>query len=65
MHEQIIFQKQNNRSWAGGDAVVYRSWRVDAVCSLRLPASWLRELVATIVGVAAVEEVVADADEMT
>jgi hypothetical protein len=55
MHEQIIFQKQNNRSWVGGDAVIYRSWRVDTVRSLRLPASWPRELIATVIGVTAVE----------
>jgi hypothetical protein len=65
MHRLINFQKQNNRSWAGGDAVIYRSWRVDAVRSLRLPASWPRELIATVVEVTAVEEVVIDADEMT
>jgi hypothetical protein len=45
--------------------VIYRSWRVDAVRSLCLPASRPRELIATVVGVPVVEEVVADADEMT
>jgi hypothetical protein len=65
MHRLINFQKQNNRSWTGGDAVIYRSWCVDIVRSLRLPMSWPRELIATVVGVIAVEEVVADADEMT
>jgi hypothetical protein len=49
----------------GGDAVIYQSWRVDAMRSLYLPMSWPRELVATIVGVATVEEVVADTDKMT
>jgi hypothetical protein len=65
MHRPINFQKQDNRSWVGGDAVIYRSWRVDTVCSLRLPASWPHELIAVVIGVAAIEEVVADADEMT
>jgi hypothetical protein len=64
MHEQIVFE-QNNRSWAGGDAMIYRSWRVDAVRSLCPPALWPRELVVTVVGVAVVEEVVADTDETT
>jgi hypothetical protein len=64
MHRLVNFQKQDNRSWAGGDAVIYRSWRVDAVRSLRLPESWPHELVAVIVGVTSIEEVVADADEM-
>jgi hypothetical protein len=64
MHEQIVF-KQNNRSWAGGDAVIYRSWRVDAVRSLRPPALWPHELVAVVVRVAVVEEVVVDTDETT
>jgi hypothetical protein len=45
--------------------VIYRSWRVDAVRSLRLPASWPRELIAIVVEVTVVEEVVIDADEMT
>jgi hypothetical protein len=45
--------------------VIYRSWHVDVVRSLCLPASWPRELVAAVVGVAAVEEIVVDADEVT
>jgi hypothetical protein len=35
------------------------------VCSLCLPASWPHKLVATVVGVAAIEEVVIDIVEMT
>jgi hypothetical protein len=62
-YEKIMFE-QNNRSWAGDDAVIYRSWRIDAVLDLHPPALWLRELVAVIVGVTVVEEVVTDADEM-
>jgi hypothetical protein len=65
MHRLINFQKLDNRFLGGGDAVIYQSWRVDAVRSLRLPASWPRELVAAIIGVTAIEEVVANADEMT
>jgi hypothetical protein len=64
MHEQIVFE-QNNRSWAGGDAVIYRSWRVDVVRSLYPPALWPCELVAAVVGVAIIEDVVADTDETT
>jgi hypothetical protein len=64
MHEQIVF-KQNNRSWVGGDAVIYQSWRVDAVRSLRPPALLPRELIAAVIGVAVVKEVVADTDETT
>jgi hypothetical protein len=45
--------------------VIYRSWRVNVVRSLRLPVSWPRELVATVIGVTAIEEVVVDVDEMT
>jgi hypothetical protein len=63
-YEKIMFG-QNNRSWAGDDVVIYRSWRVGAVRDLHPPALWPRELVAIIVGVAVVEEVVADADETT
>jgi hypothetical protein len=44
--------------------VIYRSWRVGAVRSLCLLASWPCELIATIVEVTAIEEVVADTDEM-
>jgi hypothetical protein len=44
--------------------VIYRSWCVNTVCSLRLPASWPHELVAAIVGVIVIEEVVADTNEM-
>jgi hypothetical protein len=64
MHEQIVF-KQNNRSWAGGDAVIYRSWCLDAVHSLRLLVLWPCKLIATVDGVTVIEEVIADADEMT
>jgi hypothetical protein len=59
MHRLINFQKQNNRSWVVGDAVIYWSWHVVTMRSLRLLASWPRELIATVVGVATVEEVVA------
>jgi hypothetical protein len=45
--------------------MIYRSWRVDAVRSLRPPALWPRELIAAVVGVAIVKELVADTDEMT
>jgi hypothetical protein len=45
--------------------VIYRSWSVDVMRSLCLPASWPRELVAAVVRVAVVEEVVADVDEAT
>jgi hypothetical protein len=57
--------EQNNRSWAGDEGVIYRSWRVDAVRDLHPPVLWPRELVAIIVGVTIVVEVVADANEMT
>jgi hypothetical protein len=45
--------------------VIYRSGHVDVVRSLCLPASRPRKFVADVVRVAAVEEVVADADEAT
>jgi hypothetical protein len=35
--------------------MIYRSWRVDAMRSLRLPTSWPHELVTTIAGVTIVE----------
>jgi hypothetical protein len=57
--------EQNNRSWAGDDAVIYRSWCVGAVHDLHPLASWPCELVAVVVGVAVVEEVVTDTDETT
>jgi hypothetical protein len=57
--------KQNNRSWAGDDAVSYRSWCVDAVRNLHPPALWPRELIAVVVEVAVAEELVANADETT
>jgi hypothetical protein len=63
-YEKIMF-KQNKRSWAGGDAVIYRSWRVSAVRDLHPPVLWPHELIAIIVEVAVVEEVVPDADETT
>jgi hypothetical protein len=63
-YEKIMFE-QNNRSWAGDDAVIYRSWRVGAVCDLHPLALCPRELVAIVVGVTVIEELVADADEMT
>jgi hypothetical protein len=62
MHKQIVFE-QNNRSWVEGVAVIYRSWRVDAVRSLLPLALWPCELIATVVGVTIVEEVVADTDK--
>jgi hypothetical protein len=62
-YKKIVFE-QNNRSWAGDDTVIYRSWRVDAVRDLHPPVLWPRELVAIVVGVTVVEEVVADADEL-
>jgi hypothetical protein len=62
-YEKIMFE-QNNRSWAGDDAVIYRSWRVNVVHDLHPPVLWPRELVAVVVEVAIVEEVVVDADEM-
>jgi hypothetical protein len=43
--------------------VIYRSWHVDVVRSLCLPASWPRELIAIIVGVTIIKEVVANTDE--
>jgi hypothetical protein len=46
-----------------GDAVIYRSWRVDVVRSLCLPASWPCELISVIVGVTTIEEVVTESDE--
>jgi hypothetical protein len=57
--------EQNNRLWARDDAVIYRSWHVDAVRDLHPLALWPRELIAVIIGVTVVEEVVADADETT
>jgi hypothetical protein len=57
--------EQNNRSWAGDDAVIYRSWRVGAMRGLHPLALWPRELVDIIVRVTIVDEVVTDADEMT
>jgi hypothetical protein len=63
-YDKIMFE-QNNRSWAGDDAVIYRSWCVDAVCDLHPPALWPRELLAIVVRVTVVTEVVADADEST
>jgi hypothetical protein len=57
-YEKIMFE-QNNRSWAGDDAVIYRLWRVGVVRDLHPLALWPRELIAV------VEEVVADADETT
>jgi hypothetical protein len=61
-YEKIMFE-HNNRSWAGDDVVIYRSWRVSTVRDLHPPALWPHELVATVVEVAAVEEVVTNADE--
>jgi hypothetical protein len=63
-YEKITFE-QNNRSWAGGDAVIYRSWRVVTMRYHHPPALWPRELIAAIVGVTIVEEVVTSTDEMT
>jgi hypothetical protein len=57
--------EQNNRLWARDDAVIYRSWHVDAVHDLHPLALWPRELIAVIIGVTVIEEVVADADETT
>jgi hypothetical protein len=57
--------EQNNRSWARDDAVIYRSWHVDAVRDLHPPALWPRELIAIVIRVTVIEEVVTDADEMT
>jgi hypothetical protein len=63
-YEKIMFE-QNNRSWAGDDTVIYRSWHVDTVRDLHPLVLWPRELVAVVVGVTVVEKVVADADEAT
>jgi hypothetical protein len=63
-YEKTIFER-NNRSWAGDDGVIYRSWRVDAARDLLPLTLWPRELVAVIIGVTIVEEVVTDADETT
>jgi hypothetical protein len=57
--------EQNNRSWAGSDTVIYRSWCVDVVRDLHPPVLWPCELVAIVVGVTVVEELVAGADETT
>jgi hypothetical protein len=63
-YEKIIFE-WNNRSWAGDDGMIYRSWHVGAARDLLPLTSWPRELVAVVVGVTIVEEVVTDANEMT
>jgi hypothetical protein len=62
-YEKITFD-QNKRSWAGDDVVIYQSWRVGVMRDLHPSALWPRELVAVIVGVAVVEEVVSNADEV-
>jgi hypothetical protein len=63
-YEKITF-KRNNGSWAGGDAVIYRSWHVVTVRGLRPLALQPHELVATVIEVTIIEEVVAGADETT
>jgi hypothetical protein len=61
-YEKITFE-QNKRSWAGDEAVIYRSWRVSAVRDLHSLTLWPHELIAVVAGVTVVEEVVADAEE--
>jgi hypothetical protein len=63
-YEKIMFE-QNNRSWAGDDAVIHQSWCINTVHDLHPPVLWPRELVAVVIGVTVVEEVVANDDEMT
>jgi hypothetical protein len=62
MYKKIMLE-ENNRSWVGDDTMIYQSWRVDTVRDLHPSVFWPHELVATVIGVAIFEEVVADVDE--